>query len=120
MMDLSKLGTVGAVLYAKGAKGKQNAVKRAEVLLALGKPDTPSNRRLVSKWLEEERETVIIVGDSTGLYFPESLAEVEHYYRLQAARAKGIFRTIKTARLYIKAHGGQVDGQTILEEMEGV
>lgn len=108
-MDLSKLGTVGAFLYHSGAVGKSNPKTRRDVLLANGLEDTPANRRKVSKWLEVERQETVIIGDSSGLYLPATREEVDKYVKLQSARAKGVFRTLKSARLLLKEMPGQIE-----------
>lgn len=109
MMDLSKLGEVGAFLYHSGAVGQSNPKTRRDVLLAKGLEDTPANRRKVSKWLEAERQETVIIGDSSGLYLPATREEVDKYVKLQSARAKGVFRTLKSARLLLKEMPGQIE-----------
>lgn len=108
-MDLSKLGEVGAFLYHSGAVGQSHPKTRRDVLLSKGLEDTPANRRKVSKWLEAERQETVIIGDSSGLYLPATREEVDKYVKLQSARAKGVFRTLKSARLLLKEMPGQIE-----------
>lgn len=114
------VGPVEGFLQSVLAFGKEAAVTRPVIAGALGYKRDKNGARRVSMLLEAERvKGAVILSDSDGVYLPsrdpeQGRREVEHYIRLQSARARGCFRSLRSAKLHLR----RLDGQTELDLTE--
>lgn len=109
-------GLICAFLRKNGAVGRNNAIPREETARGVGL----SCARMVSKALEEERQSVVICSCERGLFLPtddaEGDAEIMRYIQTVSRKGAGSFRSLAAARRYLRHVRGQQQIRGVTEE----
>ena len=95
------------------AKGRENAIKRDELVRILNLPD-----RMVRKMIQDARdrgEVILNSQDGAGYYTSDDIGELERQYRSNRNRAKSILRQQKYIRRRVNALKGR--DQVTMEEV---
>ena len=79
-------------------KGRRNAIKTKD-LKRLSGMDERTIRRIIELL---RRKGHVIVSDTNGYYFPETVGELESYVKKTDKQARSIFFTLQTARNELK------------------
>lgn len=93
------------------AKGRENAIKRDELVRLLNLPD-----RIVRKMIQEARdrgEIILNAQDGAGYYTSDDLGELERQYNTNQRRALSILRQQKYLRSRMREAAAREGGQVI-------